>query len=812
MPNLTTSMFIHHPVAGAFFAFLLVVALPWPRSYAFTVEPGTNCLTGIRAPVAESSVFLSRLSPGPYAADSLSPHFSNPRGYVSSNSYWTPAPQDYFSAADYTRFSLQSRYCSRDMEVDTWARNGIVFLRTTADGRAIYFFHNGDATPDGHIEIGLVTSLVEGAGYRYAGGNFYPIYSASLTNVPGYNLSHAQGAYFTFGVQGFTIYARFNSLEFIRFREYRHMAEGRAVLQANYSYGFKDVTVRTLRPQPLYSDYANSILDLRDFGLNDLHATGSIDKGSKTLTLKRRANLQAGDYVIVETGGEAGAGARGTRGVGGTWPTRSYPTLSTMSTDASGPDGLYAWVEETGDVYRWLSGAWRHQSHDYYIAKAIPLALHARVTAVRGTSVTLDRPAAVTTHKANIYFDNSYIFNKLARDPRYDGEANFPEPRWAGDDADFRAITPTNLTVRLPAGNFALGYMLLLINHEGWTLEGAGRDRTRLFSPKGVPSAMLTIHASPGTTVRHLHLEGNARDSGYGLQWSLNRRAVGETWVEQGAFAPSGVLFQNSPDGRAAFLRVTDVFQKAVGTAFSDNVWANQIENIMTDGLRVYVQWQFQWTDSVGGGCVDCTITSPTLIAGFEAFKSKDTQFVRPVGTNASIAMNSAGNFLIQDARLTVEAMSQHPDRAFSEYNPLININSNIDAAHPYLVLGGTINNATIIHEGYINANKDLLRGIVVNVNNPSISISGGLYQAPDYQMPSRLNGPNGVTSSGTNTVVDGMKVVGTVSTNLYPGANILVEDGIVVNCIADTIRVAVPTVVTNCQTNAGSPSVIEYY
>jgi hypothetical protein len=187
----------------------------------------------------------------------------------------------------------------------------------------------------------------------------------------------------------------------------------------------------------------------------------------------------------------------------------------------------------------------------------------------------------------------------------------------------------------------------------------------------------------------------------------------------------------------------------------------------MTDGLRTCVQWQFQWTDSVGGGCIDCSVTSPNLIAGFEAFKSKDIQFIRSVGANASFAMNSAGNFLIQDARLTITPMSQHPDKAFSEQNPLININSNIDPNNPYHALGGTVRNATLMQEGYINTSNDILRGIVINANNPNIRVEGGYYSAPNWAAPSQLNGPNGVNATGQNTTVDGMRVVGTVNQSL---------------------------------------------
>jgi hypothetical protein len=788
-------------VVFLFHSFIFAVLLFPQQSYGIAITPGTDCTRGTQAPVSQYSISLANLPGGSYADDSLSPHFVNLAGSVLIKPYWTPTPQKYLIADDYTRLSIQSKYCSRDMEVDTWVRNGLVFLRKTDDGKAIYFYHNGEVSPAGYIEIGIVTNLTEGVGFRYTGGNFYTIYSGNLQKVPGYDRSNTQDAHFTFGIQGFDIYAKLNGVEFARFKDYRHMASGRVALQANNGYGFRDITVRNFASQSLYSNYVQNVLDLRDFDVRDVQTTGSILKDAKVLTVKKSLNFKVGDYVIVETDS-----VPGTKGVGGTWPVKSYATVATMNADRLQTDTLYAWVEENGNVYRWTNGMWQQQTN-YYLAKAIPLALQARITAISGNSLVLDKPAAVTIHNVNVYLDNSYVFNKLARDPRYDGESNFPDVKDGG--YDFSAIIPANITLHFPAGNFAVGRLLLLSNHNGWIVEGADKASTRIFSPKGTPSSMILVDSSASTKIRNLHLQGNARDSGYGLQWSPNFLRVTQTEVEQGWGFPSGILFKVSHGSQADDLNVTDVFQKAVGTAFSDGVWANRINNVMTDGLRTYVQWQFQWTDSSGGGCVDCSVTSPYLIAGFEAFKSRDVQFIRPVGTNATMAMNAAGNFSIQDARLIVKSMSQHPDRTFSEYNPLININSNINQKHPYLALGGTINNATMIQEGYINANNDILRGIVVNVHNPLIRINGGFYQAPNYRSPSKLNGPSGVGSTGADTIVDGIKVVATVNTTLYPIGNIHVDSGIVRNCIADVIAIGANATVENCHTNTGSPSAV---
>ncbi len=105
--------------------------------------------------------------------------------------------------------------------------------------------------------------------------------------------------------------------------------------------------------------------------------------------------------------------------------------------------------------------------------------------------------------------------------------------------------------------------------------------------------------------------------------------------------------------------------------------------------------------------------------------------------------------------------------------------------------------------QDYINAENDVLRGIVINARNPKITVLGGLYQAPDYKPPSRLSGPNGVASTGARTIVDGIRVIGTVNKTLYPGANIYVENGVIRNCVADVVSVGPNATVEDCTSNS---------
>ena len=85
--------------------------------------------------------------------------------------------------------------------------------------------------------------------------------------------------------------------------------------------------------------------------------------------------------------------------------------------------------------------------------------------------------------------------------------------------------------------------------------------------------------------------------------------------MPQGAGFPRGVFFYGgSSNGVAQDIRVIDVAQQAVGVSFADNVWGKRVENIQNDPMRQYVQWQFQWCDTTGGGCEDCEVRSTYVI------------------------------------------------------------------------------------------------------------------------------------------------------------------------------------------------------
>lgn len=728
----------------------------------------------------------------PVLRNTLSPHFFNADGSVSPLDNLASGIVNYFSSGNSNELALRSRYCSRDMVARTWSRNGIVFLRMTSEGKALYFMHNGELR-HGFVEIGIVTNLHVQAGYRYEpnAGNFFPLFrTMNLKRIaPHYNNDVTERQRFTFGVRGFDVFAKLDGIEFARFKEYRHMARGFAGFQHNIGYGFRDIVVRHFSDAPLLSDYEAGRLSLTDFGVKTVRMRGDIAAGSNRLRLKSPSKFRIGDHIIVATGGEKGRGARGTRGVGGGWPETSFPSLDALQEETARPVGSYAWVETNGATYQKGTEGWSRVKDAYYIEKAIPRALVARVKGITRNKRTLilDRRAVVHSRGARVFFDNHPILEALFGEPGASGSINVTSDPRDLLHIDMTALTPAELTWLLPRGRYAVGNAIIINRHEGWHLRGAGADETTIFSPAGVPSASVSTLFSPKTVVSDLHLRGNAKNRGYML--SGDSALFADTVVRPGLAYPPGVVLGQASDGsRAQRLKVTNVFQKAVGAHACNDCWGQDVDALMTHGLRDYIQWMFLWSDSIGGGCIDCSIYSPNLIPGFEGFKSRDVQFIRPVGVNATFAMNSSGNFFIDSALLLVDEFSQHPDRAFSAANPMININSNI-GYHPYVELGGTIRNATMIQHGYINRNNDSLPGIVVNTLNVNVLVDGGVYEAPDYRRPSKGAGARGLTSTAEYITVEGFRVVGRSYGPGIHGANIGFWKGIVRDCVADVVR-----------------------
>lgn len=499
-------------------------------------------------------------------------------------------------------------------------------------------------------------------------------------------------------------------------------------------------------------------------GLKTLKTTGSISASSNSLVLSSDPGFSIGDYVIVELGGEATGGLRGTVGVGGAFPFLSYIDLPALDADTGQPDGTFARLVSTADVYISESGVWiKWPATAYYQNKTMPLSLNAKVTGKSGNTLTLDTAAVVGSTNANVYFDNWYLLQGLFN--------TIPSPYVNPVEFTFTDMYAVG-GPRITAPSF-----LVLGHRTNWIIQGLDKDTCGIYSPMGTVSAMLEIDHCTGCAVRNVNITGNSKADGYGLI------IFGNTVYS----IPVGLLFSRCLNCVAYRVKAVNCLE-SIQTTFSTNVWIDSCEVVLTEPIQSYTQNQTILADSVGGGIINCAVNSTWLIGGFEFFRSHGGLMKNLSTINGTIAFNSAGNYTVQDVSLIIQGNSQYSTNSFNEFNPMCSINSNIQPPDPEIGLGGTISNLVMVQQGYINSNNDSLQGIVVNIDNPNITVVGGSYTAPDYSAPSALFGACGVQSQGSNTIVNGICVHGTSNQfsniDIYGGGS-----GTIENCYADTIR-----------------------
>ena len=302
---------------------------------------------------------------------------------------------------------IKSHHSCLDSEISTWLQKGIVFLRLNS-GRAIFFSVNVSAPHD--LRVGVVVGLDDG-GLVERSGTRHNTHVIDLSRVTSWSPAYRPGDLYTFGCTGFDVYVKYRNVEILRYREWRHVTPGQAAIWQQ-GQGISDIVVRYIPAKLMGSNRASGYFDIRDFGAKNARTTGTIAAGSTSLNVADPSDFAVGDYVIVEIGGESGAGRRGTSGVGGAWPSLSYPNLATMHADTGKPEKTYCWDRSSGDVYIFASNGWVHRddgggpyNQAYYTAKALPKALSAKIVAISGKVVTLDNPAIESTTKASVYVD-----------------------------------------------------------------------------------------------------------------------------------------------------------------------------------------------------------------------------------------------------------------------------------------------------------------------------------------------------------------------------------------------------------------------
>lgn len=774
-------------------------------------------------PPPTATINVAGLTNGTQSVNSLSPTcFTNPADTVAANTTWTTASTKYLVAPTTKQFVIKGlSSCNwRDVEETVWMAQGYVYLRLDGSGNAIYFFHDVTTT-NGTLTIGMVTGLDESS---YPGGTYYPFYSNPdlVHTVSGYTTTNTDGQFFTFGVSGFTYYVKFgktstSATQILSFQDYRQMSSAVVAMKSSGG-GFRGDSSLTpstalvfnpLNLQSLFSNYASNYLDMRDFELRNITTTGSISASSNCLTVASTAGFLVGDNVIVEIGTESGSGARGTVGVGGTWPQKSYANATTLQADNTQAANTYAWETDNGNVWQYVSATWVQLTQanigllpgftSYYTTLAIPLSLQARISAIGscngGNSLTLISAvsgnttscltsawdcatAAATATNANVYLDNITAFNYLVQQPQ-------------GPGGSYSAITPNNVTLSIPSGSYVIGGVIAPETHTGWTITGQGVALTTLASAKGIRPAGINASQMPSFTVQNLTVTDNLALTKYGMKFPTSLfplsipnvlNASGQIQVNGntaeanpftqtaiGNAIPSGVLIVQSDNAIVQNVTVNDSFTNAVSCQDNTNCAASNIIVNIHSVPQHYLQWQLEWTNTTGGGCTNCTINAVAISAGAECFGGTGCRYINYTGLNASMSLNGEINGIITNPSITIS--DNHtgtipPEGAWNIQNPLINVNTNTGPA-----TGGTITNPTIVVQGPIDSNNDIPQGININGLNSGVSVNGGSYTAPNYSAPAVTSGPVGILGTGANASVNNFRSCGTINASGTTGA-----------------------------------------
>lgn len=370
---------------------------------------------------------------------------------------------------------------------------------------------------------------------------------------------------------------------------------------------------------------------------------------------------------------------------------------------------------------------------------------------------------------------------------------------------------PERMTVLFPSGRYALSRPISVVGdrRRGWSLVGEAKGATTIFSPKGVRSANIAVSASD-FIVRNLTLEGNAKQVGFGINHTS------QTAYPSGTAYPGGITVSGASNVLVTDVEVVDAWQSGIGFSSCTNCWGRNATVRLTDGLFQYIQWMLQVSDSVGGGFVDCEVHSPIMTAALESFRSTGTVFQRIKLFNGGAAINSSGNWLMEDLEFYLDRECVR--FGWSIDNPLINVNTNIQPAHPDLALGGVIRRPRVVMHHPLDEFTYNPTVININSSNTNVTVEGtydgttllhpDLIAAPDAPVSGgNQRGAVGVNSTATNTIVRNIRVRGKSPREVTGAglANITVSGagGQVLNCVADLVLVSNGATATGTRTNA---------
>jgi hypothetical protein len=493
--------------------------------------------------------------------------------------------------------------------------------------------------------------------------------------------------------------------------------------------------------------------------------TGSINATSTTLVVANIAGFSVGDWLTVEIGKEPGLGQRGTKGVGGNWPSdaRGYASFNAMvSALGSNPTtSRFAWINNPsdpdyamvwhawGDGSAWFQMAWLNVSGpmsrgQYYNAMIVPRSLVAQIQSITpgagttGSFLLHNGPtngqAKVSVSGANVYRDST---------------------------TDINSAIAAGGSLTLTDGDYYCANVLHIEGKTNFVLAGTTRDGTRLISPRGVPPLTLETH-SPGTVIHHLTVQGNTRDHGFGFNYndigiSGSIRGgvdygIDDDHFQAGTGNGMGLFFlQGANNHEVHHCLINDSGTAAIYAGFVDGVWWHHNELRQQDPHREYLQWQL-YPDTAGNVIIEDNFLNFTnVMCGLDCFKCFGPIVRRNTCINALLSMNGSGGYLIEDNTQTFTAQSFYEANMINRGNPCFALTDAIGVVYQHS--GGTIRNHTITQNGFIGLGNWSAIGLKVSDNHWNVVVDNFVNSAPNYQDGAPMLGAQAIDSSGLNFV-----------------------------------------------------------